>query len=486
MTLYLADYATYQAGISLSTLKSAGYRIINFKISHGLGQKSVATNLPTLIGQARSLGLDVCTFHWLDNSATGTQQANYALSRLNALGLDMVGHVCDCESNATQQIFRDYMTVMTKALRRPVGLYTGDWWWTAPGRKWAGAPLTPYLHAAPNQGYLPAYPGDTSAHWKAGYGGWPNLSIMQHRVGKIAGVAVSQSAIRDPAVWSALTGGGPMAWTLIPAAKSLFKEFNLLAPKRDKASDGAVGNLAHQEGTSDHNPDETGNTGSASDTDKINEVHAIDVDNSGPWPTGKNMEWSVQTILSRCRAKTEKRLRYVIYNKRIWSASNGWKQAGYSGANPHDHHAHFSFVYGSGSGASNPENDISPWGLVTTTTTPPPTPEEDDVKPEDLPKIAAAVWAMRFSDPYDKTVPQRQLAANVWLRYSADQGRQNAGLAALRELLVQAQGADTSRDEIQAALNEALDKIDELLAGGIDEPEEDQPLPDEPVPQDAR
>lgn len=154
-----------------------------------------------------------------------------------------------------------------------------------------------------------------------------------------------------------------MAWVLIPAAKSLFDEFNKLAPNRDKASDGAVGDLAHQSGVSDHNPDETGNTGSSSDSDSINEVHAIDVDKDLKHAT-KTMEWCVQTILTRCRNGSEKRLKYVIFNKRIWSASGGWKQTAYSGANPHDKHAHFSFKYGSGSTTANPENITSPWGLV--------------------------------------------------------------------------------------------------------------------------
>jgi hypothetical protein len=420
VTIYLADYAVYQAGVSLSSLKSAGYTIINFKISHGLTRKSVAENLPALIAEARKLGLEVCTFHWLDKSATGTAQADYAFSRMTANGLTGAGfgHVCDCESDATEKIYRDYMSRMKSKLGRDVGLYTGDWWWQPRG--WTGATYSPYLHAAPNQGYLSAgYPGDTSTHWKAGYGGWPNLSIMQYRVGKVAGVPVSQSAIRDPAVWSALTGGEPMAWVLIPAAKSLFAEFNELAPKRDKSSDGSVGDLSHQQGVSDHNPDETGATGGSSDSDKSNEVHAIDVDNSGPWPDGKDMEWSVQTILGRCRSGAEKRLKYVIYNRRIWSGSGGWKQTAYSGANPHDHHAHFSFKYGSGPAPGNPEQITSPWGLLA----PPPGGDEDDMKEEDFARIEESVrramreewWgalhALRHDEAYEAASPSQQ---RIW------------------------------------------------------------------------
>src|SRR5207342_1098956 len=100
------------------------------------------------------------------------------------------------------------------------------------------------------------------------------------------------------------------------------------------------------------------------DADSINEVHGRDVDKSGPWPSGWSMERFVQIILARCRSGVEKRLDYIIYNRRIWSRSNGWVEREYTGSNPHDHHAHFSFRYGSGSGTSNPENITAPWGML--------------------------------------------------------------------------------------------------------------------------
>ncbi len=154
-----------------------------------------------------------------------------------------------------------------------------------------------------------------------------------------------------------------MAWVTTPASKSLFAEFNDAFPGRDKGSDGTVGDLAHQESVSDHNPDETGNTGGKSDADGINEVHAADVDKDLR-RSGWTMERCVQIILARCRAGLERRLDYIIFNRRIWSRSGGWAQREYSGSNPHDHHAHFSFRYGSGSGTSNPENITSGWGIL--------------------------------------------------------------------------------------------------------------------------
>jgi hypothetical protein len=150
----------------------------------------------------------------------------------------------------------------------------------------------------------------------------------------------------------------------LPASTSLRQEFQALAPNKATAQNGTIGDRAHMERASDHNLDEIGNTGSASDPDSIPEVHARDEDSRGPWPADWSMERCVQIILGRCRSGAEKRLRYVIYDGRIWQAKNGWRQEAYSGADQHREHAHFSFVYGSGSGPSNPENITSPWGFL--------------------------------------------------------------------------------------------------------------------------
>jgi hypothetical protein len=133
------------------------------------------------------------------------------------------------------------------------------------------------------------------------------------------------------------------SWILVPCLVKLRSEFNAIAPDRDKSSDGSIGDTAHQGSQSDHNPDETGNV-PIRDADKVNEVHAIDVDVDLRVP-GLSMENVVQFLLTRCRSGAEKRLRYIIYNRRIWSASTGWRQRTYTGANAHDHHAHFSSSY---------------------------------------------------------------------------------------------------------------------------------------------
>lgn len=143
-------------------------------------------------------------------------------------------------------------------------------------------------------------------------------------------------------------------WELVPALQRLRTDLNTVAPNRDKTSDGTIGDRAHQLSVSDHNDDEVGRV-PIKDADSKHEVHAYDADADLREP-GLTMEMIVQQTLSRCRAGIEKRLRYIIFNRRIWEASNGWKERDYTGASPHTEHAHFSASY-----ETKREADTSSW-----------------------------------------------------------------------------------------------------------------------------
>jgi hypothetical protein len=145
-------------------------------------------------------------------------------------------------------------------------------------------------------------------------------------------------------------------WILIASLNRLFADFDQLAPHRAHASDGSIGDTAHQEEVSDHNPDETGSV-PIHDADKINEVHAIDVDSDLRTP-GLTMEAVVQFLLARCRSGAEDRLRYIIYYQRIWEADNGWRERAYTGASQHREHAHFSASY-----TTSKEANAASWHL---------------------------------------------------------------------------------------------------------------------------
>jgi hypothetical protein len=147
------------------------------------------------------------------------------------------------------------------------------------------------------------------------------------------------------------------SWILVPSLVSLRNEFNELAPDRDKASDGSIGDTSHAASSSDHNPDETGNT-PYEDSDAKNEVHAIDVDDDLR-KSGWTMSRALEIIITRHREGRDNRLQNVIYNRRIWSASWGWTDRAYTGSNAHTEHAHFSARY-----TTTQEDDTRPWGLL--------------------------------------------------------------------------------------------------------------------------
>jgi hypothetical protein len=154
---------------------------------------------------------------------------------------------------------------------------------------------------------------------------------------------------------------------LIPCLVTLRAEFNKLAPARDKASDGWIGNAAHAAESSDHNGDESGRT-PYEDADHVDEVHAIDVDddlNKAGW----TMERCLQIIITRHRNGKDDRLQNVIYNRRIWSRSWGWSARAYTGASAHTEHAHFSARY-----TTAQEGDTKAWGLLAAASVPAPKP----------------------------------------------------------------------------------------------------------------
>ena len=231
-----------------------------------------------------------------------------------------------------------------------------------------------------------------------------------------------------------------MTWVLVPCLVALRQEFNQLSPGRDRSSDGSIGDQRHALTASDHNPDETGVT-PYSDADFVDEVHAIDVDCTGPWPAGRSFDDLVEVIRGRHLSGLDDRLQNIIWNGWICSRSWGWQWQRYSGANPHDHHAHFSARY-----TTAQENDTRPWGLI----------EEDDVPSiEDLTRALAGEtdfarvsratpWRVvaRPEDPKAQTPAMSALAV---LNGTYDGVRQ--ALAAIQS----AAAADAQRDASHAA-----------------------------------
>lgn len=149
----------------------------------------------------------------------------------------------------------------------------------------------------------------------------------------------------------------------VPASASLGAELDEAFPLRVRP-DGTIGDRAHRDESSDHNLDDTpGSRTPHTDADTVPEVHARDVNRVLNRP-GWTLERVCNIIVARHRAGVDNRLQNVIHSRRIASRSWGWAWRPYDRSDPHIEHAHFSFLYGSGPGWQNPENDTRPWGIL--------------------------------------------------------------------------------------------------------------------------
>lgn len=162
-----------------------------------------------------------------------------------------------------------------------------------------------------------------------------------------------------------------MSYTIAPAVKAALAEANRLWPDRSRASDGTIGDPAHSARLSDHNPDERGI------------VHAFDLTHDPSH--GVDCHRLAEQLRDRVLDGVERRVKYVIWNTRIFnpSVSGHWRT--YGGTNPHTKHMHVSIRSG---GAV--ENDVTPWWWQTE--------EGDDMTPEQaklLAEIATEVKAIR-------------------------------------------------------------------------------------------
>lgn len=185
------------------------------------------------------------------------------------------------------------------------------------------------------------------------------------------------------------------SWRVARSLEVLRGEINSIAPNRSTRSDGAIGDAAHAASDSDHNPNDA------------NVVCARDFTHDPAH--GADMH----RISRRIVAVLPIALKYVIWNRQIWSrsrASEGWRW--YTGSNPHTKHMHVSVGRGPDGDSSGPYDDTSSWGLAAGTGTPsrPSLP----TTPDRIEEILMALPTIRDNSAprADKKRAQSLLAAN--------------------------------------------------------------------------
>lgn len=134
-----------------------------------------------------------------------------------------------------------------------------------------------------------------------------------------------------------------MAWRVAKSLDVLLKQLNERYPGRSTASDGSIGDAAHQATKSDHNPNPKG------------VVHARDFTHD---PDGG---LDIAELAQALVASRDPRIKYIIVNAKIISGDAGpspWVPRDYKGVNAHRHHLHLSVK-------DTPAlyDDTTPWDL---------------------------------------------------------------------------------------------------------------------------
>jgi hypothetical protein len=117
-------------------------------------------------------------------------------------------------------------------------------------------------------------------------------------------------------------------WRPAKSIVVLLDNVNDLWPNRSTASDGIKGDPAHANRDSEHNPNGAG------------VVTAVDIthDPSGG-PDGDDLVKALLEIVETHPAPW-----YIVWNRHIWSRTDGWVRQNYTGENPHTNHVHISMM----------------------------------------------------------------------------------------------------------------------------------------------
>lgn len=131
-------------------------------------------------------------------------------------------------------------------------------------------------------------------------------------------------------------------WRVAESLIVLRAQIDALYPDRNKRNDGTIGDKAHQSRDSDHNPWIVDG--------KTRVVSALDITHDPVH--GCDCERLVELI------KLDRRIKYIIFNKRIYNPSVKKEWRAYKSSNPHTEHMHISVL-----SDKKYYDDESPWSI---------------------------------------------------------------------------------------------------------------------------
>jgi hypothetical protein len=230
-----------------------------------------------------------------------------------------------------------------------------------------------------------------------------------------------------------------MGWVVDKGILRLREQLDAAYPNRSHASDGTIGDAAHSARDSDHNPESPAPAG--------NPNYQVDAGDYTHDPAhGADM-----TVVSEAiRLSQDRRVKYVICNRRIYSGPDGpmpWVWRSYTGTDPHTGHMHVSV-------RDVTHDQAQDWQITI---------GDDMPTPEDY---AAAVWAHKLPGTAEPATPSspghaaRSAETVVTDMYKRQLSHHDEVMAAIHDLGGSAAAGGLTDEEFAGALRAAADEVD--------------------------